>query len=148
MTDVLVYYLILMAFGLLIFYIEIKDRRKYSQGKNNRIYSKDGMRVTYVYSIPHTKERVMEILSHKNAQDQMIYNFDSQSMEIGFKDLDNEFYHRSSIEARYRMRFEEKEDSCLLYLEQINIFYTERHVLARMNAFWVLKVDAVPYEIN
>lgn len=146
-TVFLVCYFIMMAFILLIFYVEFKDQKKFSKGKNNRIFSESGMYATFVYRIPHSKEKVIEILSHKNAQDRLAYEFDKQSMVIGFKNPDSEFYHRSGIEARYKMRFEDKGDSCLLYLEQMNLFSSEKYVPMRMNAFWAIKVDAAPYEI-
>lgn len=140
-------FFLVMGFVLLFFWMEFKDQKKYSQGKNNRILSKDGLRVTYVYDIPHTEAQVIEILGHKNAQDRLVYEFDEKLMEIRFESPQNEFYHRMvSFSARYRMRFEPKEDSCLLYLEQINIFHSEELVGMRMNAFWSVKVDAVPCE--
>ena len=78
-----------------------------------------------------------------------MYEFDKQSMEIGFKNIENEFYHQVvSVEVRYKMRFEAKEDSCLLYLKQISLSSSEGYALMRMNAFWAVKVDAIPYEVK
>ena len=139
---------IMLVFGLLFFYVEFKDQKKFSQGKNNRIFAKDG-KLIYVFSIPHTKEQVIEILSHKNAQDRLLYEFDKESMEIGFKAIENGYYPQVvSIEVRYKMRFEAQEDSCLLYLKQISLFDSRNYVLMRMNAFWAVKVDAIPYEVK
>ena len=140
-------YFLMMGFILLYFFVEFKDYKKYSRGINNIIYSKDQLRVTYVYSIPHAKERVVEILRLKNAQDRLPYEFDEKAMEIGFKDSQGEFQHRA-FAHRYRMHFEPKEDSCLLYLEQINISFSRTDVPMFMNAFWSIKVDAVPYEVR
>ncbi len=140
-------YFLMIGFVLLYLFIEYKESRKYSQGINNRIYSKDGLRVTFVYSIPHTKERVVEILRLKNAQDRLPYEFDEKAMEIGFKDSRGEFQHQVLTE-RYRLHFEPKEDSCLLYLEQINLSFSRTDISLFMNAFWSIKVDAVPYEVR
>lgn len=139
-------YIIMMSFVLLFLYVEYKENGKHSKGINNRIYSKDGMHVTYVYSIPHTKERVMEILSHKNVRDKLVYEIDEKSMEIGFKDSESEFHRGIGRPIRYSMHFEPKGDSCLLYLELITFFHVRSNVPMRMNAFWSVKVDAVPYD--
>lgn len=141
-------YLLIMSFILYSLYMAYKDYRKYSKGINNRTYSKDGngIHITYVYSIPHTKERVMEILSLKNVQDRLPYEFDEKAMEIGFKEPQSEFQHQAFISLRYRMHFEAKEDFCLLYLEQINLIYPRTSVPMLLNEFWSIKVDAVPYE--
>lgn len=87
-------YFLMMGFILLYFFVKFKDYKKYSRGINNIIYSKDRLRVTYAYSIPHAKERVVEILRLKNAQDRLPYEFDEKAMEIGFKDSQGEFQHR------------------------------------------------------
>lgn len=129
--------------------IYIREWRKNTDGKNNLIYSQDGMRVTYVYFVPHTKEQITEILSHKNAGDRLCYMFDRDSMVIKFADPEEEYYNREFSGDDYHLSFEEKGNSCLLYVERMNYFTpnSARYVGLFMNAFWKAKVNASVYQI-
>ena len=107
------------------------------------------MRVTYVYFVPHTKEQITEILSHKNAGDRLCYMFDRDSMVIKFADPEEEYYNREFSGDDYHLSFEEKGNSCLLYVERMNYFTpnSARYVGLFMNAFWKAKVNASVYQI-
>lgn len=136
---------------LCIFFIgmSIREWRRNTDGKNNLIYSKDGLRVTYVYSVPHTKEQITEILSHKNAGDRLCYVFDRDSMVIKFADPEQEFHNIEFSGDDYHLSFEEQGNSCLLYVERMNYFApsSAKRVPLFMNAFWKEKVNASVYQI-
>lgn len=142
-------YAIWWSFGIFVMGTYIREWRKNTDGKNNLIYSQDGMRVTYVYFVPHTKEQITEILSHKNAGDRLCYVFDRDSMVIKFADPEEEYYNREFSGDDYHLSFEEQGSSCLLYVERMNYFApnSERRVPLRMNAFWKVKVNASVYQL-
>lgn len=122
----------------------IKKWRKNMAGKSNLIYSQDGMRVTYVYIVPHTREQIAEILSLKNAGDRLCYMFDSDSMVIKFANPEEEYYNRNFSGDDYHLSFEEQGDSCLMYVEKMNFFApnSANRVPLLMNEFWKVKVNA------
>lgn len=137
------------SFCIFVLGMSIKKWRRYSEGKNKSvIYAQDGIRVTYVYFVPHTKEQITEILSHKNAGDRLCYVFDRDSMVIKFADPEEEYYNREFSGDDYHLSFEEQGSSCLLYVERMNYFApsSAKNVGLFMNAFWKVKVNASVYQ--
>ena len=141
-------YVICASFVIFVLGTYTREWKKNTDGKNNLIYSKDGLRVTYVYFVPHTKEQITEILSHKNAGDRLCYVFDSDSMVIKFASPEEEYYNMEFSGDDYHLSFEEQGNSCLLYVEKISLFTpNEGSVPLFMNAFWKVKVNASVYQI-
>ncbi|MBD5546705.1 MAG: hypothetical protein HDQ97_04840 [Lachnospiraceae bacterium] len=142
-------WVIYASFVIFVLGTYIREWRKNTDGKNNLIYSQDGMRVTYVYFVPHTKEQITEILSHKNAGDRLCYMFDRGSMVIKFADPEEEYYNREFSGDDYHLSFEEQGSSCLLHVERMNYFApsSSKRVPLLMNAFWKVKVNASVYQI-
>ena len=132
--------------------MSIREWKKNTDGKNNLIYSKDGLRVTYVYFVPHTKEQITEILSHKNAGDRLCYVFDSDSMVIKFAGPEEEYHNLEFSGDDYHLSFEEQGNSCLLYVERMKCFAPgsletrTKRVPLFMNEFWEVKVNASVYQ--
>lgn len=135
-------------FCILFIGMSIREWRRNTDGKNNLIYSKDGLRVTYVYFVPHTKEQITEILSHKNAGDRLCYVFNRDSMVIKFAGPEEEFHNIEFSGDDYHLSFEEQGNSCLLYVERMNYFApsSAKRVPLFMNAFWKVKVNASVYQ--
>lgn len=143
-------YAIYASFVIFVLGMYTREWKKNTDGKNNLIYSKDGLRVTYVYFVPHTKEQITEILSHKNAGDRLCYMFDRDSMVIKFASPEQEFHNIEFSGDDYHLSFEEQGSSCLLYVERMNYFVpnnSARRVPLLMNAFWKVKVNASVYQI-
>lgn len=138
-------------FWIFMFGMYIRKLIRYLGEKNKYlIYAQDGIHKTYVYFVPHTKEQITEILSHKNAGDRLCYVFDRDSMVIKFADPEAEYYNREFSGDDYHLSFEEQGSSCLLYVERMNYFMPNnwaRYVPLFMNEFWKVKVNASVYQI-
>ena len=118
--------------------------RRHTEGKNNRIYSSDGMFATYVYKVSLAKEDVIERLCHKNVADKLCYEFDKDTLQIRFANPEIELYNVKNIGDIYQLRFEEKDGTFLLYVEQIkkSLSTSTSRVPVLMNTFWVEKIGA------
>lgn len=139
----------LIIFFIIFYYSELKGGIQHLRTRN-RIYSKDGLRVTFVYSVPYTEDQVIEILSHKNAGDRLYYEFDKSSMEIWFSNPEEFYYDRKHRGARFKIILENSDDMCLLYVEQqsVNISNAASYVGCHINDFWAAKLDAKPYDVK
>ncbi|MBD5546707.1 MAG: hypothetical protein HDQ97_04850 [Lachnospiraceae bacterium] len=147
-TDAFFYFLCI--FVLVIY---IRKWRRYSGEKNRYvIYAQDDIHKTYVYFVPHTKEQITEILSHKNAGDRLCYVFDRDSMVIKFAGPEQEFHNIEFLGDDYHLSFEEQGNSCLLYVERMKCFAPgsletrTKRVPLFMNEFWKVKVNASVYQ--
>lgn len=145
----LVIFAIAAGFLLLYFGQHIKMWRRDSNGIENHIYSDGGVRCTFVYRIPHTRKEVLEMLGHKNGKDILCYRLVSDE-EIRFANPENYFYEVEWSGAGYRMNFQETEDGCILYLEQMELLTPNSAgmVHLQMNTFWKEKADAVPCDVK
>lgn len=147
-------YVITMAFIVLILVMERRENAKYSKGRRNRYYTKTGSSINYTfinyaYLVPYTKERALEILSHKNIQDKLVYQWNCETQEIIFYNPESYYYNnRHGGGLKCQLTFEEQEGSCILYVEQNGFcFYkNSNRVYLLMDAFWSVKMDAHPYE--
>ncbi|MBD5462453.1 MAG: hypothetical protein HDR24_05260 [Lachnospiraceae bacterium] len=148
-ANVIFYFLLILVFGM-----SMRKRIRYLREKNKYvIYAQDGIHKAYVYFVPHTKEQITEILSHKNAGDRLCYVFDRDSMVIKFAGPEQEFHNVEFSGEDYHLSFEEQGNSCLLYVERMKCFAPgaletrTTRVPLLMNAFWKVKVNASVYQI-
>ena len=147
-TDAIICFLWIFMFG-----ISIRKLIRYLGEKTKYlIYAQDGIHKTYVYFVPHTKEQITEILSHKNAGDRLCYVFDRDSMVIKFAGPEQEFHNVEFSGDDYHLSFEEQGNSCLLYVEEMKCFASGsletgvKRVSLFMNEFWKVKVNASVYQ--
>lgn len=146
-------YVLIMGIVLLFLGMEWRENEKYSKGKRNRYYTKGGSFINYAYQnyayiVPHTRKRILEILSHKNVQDKLVYEWDSETMEIVFYNPESYFYNSRNGGFRCQLTLDEQGDSCILYVEQKGLctYRGSSRVYILMDAFWSVKLDAHPYE--
>ncbi len=143
-----------MAFGTIFHVADIGKWRMYAKNQsnhpNNRISSADGLRVIFVYSVPYTRERVLEILSHKNAGDRLPYEFDRETIEICFTNPETFYHKKPDMGASYQISFKARGTERLMYVEQKNVLISggAERVQRSMNEFWSAKVNAVPYNME
>lgn len=145
----LVIFVIVAGFLLLYFGRYFRTWKRDSKGTKNRIYSSGGVHCTFVYRIPHTRKEVLEMLGHKNGKDILSYRVVSEE-EIRFANSENCFYEVEWSGAGYRMNFQDTEDGCILYLEQMELLTpnSASMVHLQMNTFWKEKADAVPCDVK
>lgn len=141
----MVFVFILLSFSSSLIWIYVRAWQRNLQRNDNLALTPDRRHFVYVYHVPHTKEQIVEILSHKNAGDRLWYSFDKDTLTIEFADLAGEFYNRAIPGDDYQLSFEEQGKSCILYVEKQSVFTREPRVYLRMNEFWGAKVDASLY---
>lgn len=133
---------------LLYFLQDFGDWKKHSK-VHNKVYSSNGLLVTYMYSVPVEKEKVIERLCMRREDDKLFYRFDEETLQIQFADPEVEFNNSNYKGVTFQLHFEEKENSCLLYVEQKEIIvrYGAR-IGTLMNTFWACKIGAEAIKIE
>lgn len=143
----IVFLFILLSFTSFLIKTSVREWQRNLQRDDNLVLTPDRRHVVYVYHVPHTKEQIIEILSHKNAGDRLWYVFDKDTLTIEFANQATEFYDKEVSGDDYQLSFEEQGSSCILYVEKMTIFTRDSAggVYLRMNEFWGAKVNASIY---
>lgn len=151
--------IIVILFVTFCVYSNGSGARKYARGIHNRSHEKG--RVRYSYRVPYTRKQVVGMLCQKSGKDRLDYEFDEEKMEIC---LSNKYYAQADAVSLFAqgtadkgrmtkgkwfdVTVEEREEFSILKVTEQG-FLTPRtasEVFGLMNAFFVEKLGAVPYE--
>lgn len=151
--------IVVILFCVFCGWSNMRSARKYSKGIRNRSH-KNG-KVSYFYRVPYTKEQLIGMLRQKSGKDRLDFEFDEEKMEIC---LSNKYHvqedavsllaqgtankSRATKGKWFDVIIEEREDCSVLQVMEQS-FLTPRtasEVFGTMNAFFVEKLGAIPYE--
>ncbi len=104
----IVFLFILLSFTSFLIKTSVREWQRNLQRDDNLVLTPDRRHVVYVYHVPHTKEQIIEILSHKNAGDRLWYVFDKDTLTIEFANQAAEFYDKEVSGDDYQLSFEEQ----------------------------------------
>lgn len=151
--------IIVILFCVFCAYSNGRSARKYSRGIHNR--SREKGKVSYFYRVPYTRGQVAGMLCQKNEKDRLDYEFDEERMELCLSNKYHEQEDAVNLLAQgtanksrmtkgkwFDIEIEEREGYSILKVTEQG-FLTPRtasEVFGLMNAFFVEKLGAVPYE--
>ncbi len=124
--------------------------KKNSKGVKNRVYSVNGMLLTYVYRVSYPPDYIVERLHFKREDDRLFYRFDEHTLEIEFLDPERSLLRNKDIPgALFQLEMEETKEGCILYVrkKRVCISNAAGRVNCLMNTFWIEKISAQPEEV-
>ena len=149
--------LILGAIALCALCIISERRTAFKYGKGVRNRSQKNGKNSFFYRVPYTKEQIIGMLSQKSERDRLDYEFEPETLEICMM---NKYF--AYAEKQYTMsggkthgkwydiQIQEQGEFCILKVTEQK-FWTPNsanQVYGLMNAFFVEKLGAVPYEVK